>query len=193
VTALADIDDLTARLPAGTITEPARATQLLADVSAAVRRYTGQTFTAETTTERLKVRKNKVRLPQHPVTAVNSVKDLNAVDVPHVIVNNILELDTAVIDTWAWEPRRTGLGYVDVDYAHGYATLPDDLVGFVCQVAARVYGTPGTDGGVSQESLGAYSYQIGSAAAAGAIGFLPAERAWLDDFVFQLGVSYITQ
>lgn len=193
MTALADIDDLAARLPAGTITEPDRATQLLADVSAAVRRYTGQTFTEETTTERLKVRKNKVRLPQRPVTAVNTVKDLNAVDVPYVLVNSVLELDTAVIDTWAWEPRRTGLGYVDVDYDHGYSTLPDDLVGFVCQVAGRAYATPGTDGGVSQESLGAYSYQIGSAAAAGVIGFLPAERAWLDQFVYQLGVSYITQ
>jgi hypothetical protein len=77
---------------------------------------------------------------------------------------------------------------------HGYETLPDDLVGFVCQVAGRAYATPATDGGVSQETLGAYSYTIGSAAAAG-VDRAPPGRAGVARPVFcgQLGVIYVSQ
>lgn len=191
--ALATLTQLKARLPSGTITDDARATQLLADVSAAFRRKTGQTFSQESTTERLKVRKNKIRLPQHPVTAVASVVDLNGTPIVFTRVINILHLDTVVPDWWAWEPRRTALGYADVTYTHGYATLPDDLVGLVCQVASRGYGTVATEAGVSQEQLGPYSYTIGSVAAAGVFGLFAAEEAWLDQFAGVGGVMYVSQ
>lgn len=191
---LATTDDLDARLPSGTITDPARAAQLLADVSAAFRRKTGQTFTEATTTERLKVRKNKIRLPQRPVISVASVVDLNAVPITvFTVVNNVVHLDPMVPDPWAWEPRRTALGFVDVTYTHGYNPLPDDLVGLVCQVAGRGYGTLPTESGVSQESLGAYSYTIGSTAAAGPFGLFAGEEAWLEQFADEGGLIYISQ
>lgn len=190
---LATTDDLAARLPTGTTIDTARAEQLILDVSAAFRRKTGQSFTEETTTERLKVRKNKIRLPQHPVTAVSSVKDLNGTSIVFTRVNNILHLDTVVPDWWAWEPRRTALGYADVNYTHGYNPLPDDLVGLVCQVVARGLGVNPTETGVSQEALGPYSYTIGSAAASGTLGLFASEEAWLDQFADNGGVIYISQ
>lgn len=192
---LASITDLAARLPDGTISDEARATTLLADASGAVRRYTGQTFTEETTTDRLKVHKNKVRLPQRPVTAVTSVKDINGTTIVYTRVREVLHLDTVVPDTWAWEPRRTALGYVDVNYTHGHpdGELPDDLIGFVCQIVGRAYGTPATESGTSQESLGAYAYSTGAAAASGVFGLLTDEKAWLDAFIHHVGVIYVGQ
>lgn len=187
--ALATVDDLEART--GLTLTQARAEALLDDASARVRSYTGQQFTSDTTTDRLRVRNGRVRLPQRPVTAVTSVLDLNAVAVTYTRVNDIVVLDAGVPDTWAWEPRTTGLLYVDVTYEHGYEDdeIPDIIVAVVCQIAGRAYGSPSSDSGVQSESLGSYSYALGAAAGAGPLGLLADERAALDPFRRDLSMA----
>lgn len=190
---LASFDDLTVRLPSGTITDEDRAEALLASASAVVRNYTGQDFTADTTTDRVKVRKGRVRLPQRPVSDVVSVADVNGNAITdYELVNDVLIVSSSVPDTWAWEPRRFSLDFVDVEYTHGYDTIPDDIIAVVCQIAARAYGTPATDAGVQSESVSGYSYAIGAAAAAGPTGLLSDERAVLDAYRRVGGLAYFS-
>lgn len=186
---LATVSKLQSRLTVD-ITDTERAQQLLKDASAAVRSYTGQEFTAGTTTARFRVKRNEVRLPQQPVTDVTAVVDTNG--------NSVLfEWDGADrvrvssnLDTFAAQPWATGVTLVDVTYDHGYDQVPDDIVLVVCQVAGRALGTSPDAAAMSSESLGSYSYSTGGAAASGAAGMLAAERAILDRYRHQ--VSSIT-
>lgn len=180
--ALATVADLEARLARSlTAEETTRADALLDGASARVRSYTGQTFTQATTTDRLRVRSGAVRLPQRPVTDVTAVADMNTNDVTHTWHNGDVVYVTAdVPDSWAWEPRRNGLSWVDVTYEHGYAAVPDDVIEVVCQMVLRAFGQPADGAGFTSESVGTYSYSVGAAAAAGAVGMLADERAALD-------------
>src|SRR5689334_10292990 len=63
--------------------EAARIEALLADASAAVRVYTGQSFTLEERTVRVRARTNVVRLTERPVTEVASVTDIDGNDVSY--------------------------------------------------------------------------------------------------------------
>lgn len=183
--ALATVDDLEDRLGRElTESEAARADAILDDVSAAVILYTGQTFTEATTTIRLKVKYGVVRLPQRPVTEVDAVEDLNGNDVT-------FEWDTrdridVTISGWLnsfeMEPYRLPQRYVNVTYTHGYATVPDAIVGVVCSIALRTLGQSPTDGAVVSESIDDYSYRIGAAGAAGAYGLLQDERESLNRY-----------
>lgn len=182
-TPLATIDDLNRRLKSAlSSSETARAESVLGDVSASVRRHTGQDFTQATTTDRLRVRRGKVRLPQWPVTAVTSVADTNANSVLFSWVADDVVTLSQNLDSFSFEPWSNGFTHVDVTYTHGYATLPDDLVGIVCQIAARVMGAPPEQSGKQSEEIGDYSYTLGAAAAAGPVGLLPAEREALSAF-----------
>lgn len=166
-----------------------RAEALLADASSAfISAAGGQQIIEETTTDRLRVRNRRVTLPQRPVTDVASVVDLNDVAVTFDRRNEVLYLDlTSGLNWFEVEPRRTGLVLVDVEYTHGYPQVPDDVIGVVCQMAARAFGVPASGAGVSQESLGAYSYTVGTAAASGGFGMLPDERRIADSYRHDLG------
>lgn len=170
---LVTIDDIAARLGRDlTDSEEIRAEALVVDVSAAVRAYTGQTFSAEETTRRLHTRAGIVRLPERPVNSVTAVADLDGNDIEFTWYSG----DTLTI---AASPTS---GWVDVTYSHGWEELPADIVAVVCQIVGRALGTPADEGAYQQESIGNYSYTIGPAAAAGATGMLNDERAVLDRY-----------
>lgn len=164
---LATLSDLGARLGLD-LTGDARATALLADVSAKVRGHTGRTFTLIEDDEAVVgVCGGVATLPNGPVTAVSTV----TVD------------GTEVTFTWT-----TGRRVYDIDgiaatvtYSHGYAEVPDEIVAVVCQIAGRAYGVLPTDAG-ADESLGDYSIGASPAAAAGPLGMMNDERATLDRY-----------
>lgn len=181
---LATEADIVARLGrALTAAEAARIDALLADASGSVRRYIPQDLTEATTTDRLKIRNGRVKLPQRPVTAVTAVVSPNGDPV-------IFQWDGAdsiavgcnVPDTFAWEPFRNGMPFVDVTSTHGYAVMPDDIIGVVCSIVMRALGRDPVDAGITSESIQGYSYSLGAAGAAGALGMLQAEKDILDAY-----------
>lgn len=182
---LAIVADLEGRL-GRTFTgeESARAALLLADASAAVRAYTGQLISAATSTARLLLRDGKIRPSQRPIVTVVSVADMDAAVLDHVwYAGPTITVEAAVTD---------GI-WVDLTYDHGFDPVPDDIVAVVCQVAGRAFGVPADQGGISQETIGNYSYSIsgtsrGATAAAGTVGFLNDERAVLDRYRQPLGM-----
>lgn len=177
--ALATVADLEVRLGRPlAAAETMQAGALLDDASATVRTYTGRDFTAATTTERLAVVDGKVHLPQIPVTAVTAVKNTDGGVVSFTWHHgNIVHL-------WAGSFDYTPIGrpYVDVTYTHGTAEVPDAIVSVVCSIAKRALEVPGDSSGLAQESIGAYSYAIGSVAASGGSGLLNPEKMVLDRF-----------
>jgi hypothetical protein len=170
---LATVTDLEGRL--GRVLsedETDRAELLLEDASAAVRSYTGQQFTATANAVvRLRARAGTIRLPQRPITAVDAVENMDG---------------DAVEFTWYAGDKIVLTGYpqdgwFDVTYDYG-GEIPDDIVAVVCQMTARAFGTTPDATGYQSESIGTYSYTVGPAAAAGAVGLLNDERAVLDRY-----------
>lgn len=186
---LATVDDVAARL-GRTLTDAdeTRVEALLADVSGTVRAYTGQQFvevSGDTVTlrphaatdavagtwtwERNIVGGFIVKLPQRPVTAVNSVADSDG---------NPVGYDwPGLDDVWVSTARP-----VVVDYDHGTDEVPADVIAVVCQIVGRAFGAPAEDAGLIGETIGGYSYQRGGAAGAGPAGMLPDERRVLDRY-----------
>lgn len=182
---LATAADVTERLGRVlTDTEAIRVSALLRDASASVRNYMRQDITEATTTVRLRVRNGKIRLPQRPVISVTSVA--NVVGGPIMFSTwegfDTITTSTSVLDSFAVEPYRYGIFAVDVTYKHGYAAVPDDIVGVVCSIVMRALGREPADAGIMSESIQGYSYSVGAAGAAGAFGMLQAERDILDTY-----------
>lgn len=181
MTSLASVPQLQARLTTD-IVDMERALALLDDASAVVRGYTGQDFTQATTTDRVQVKRGWVKLPQRPVTAVSAVVDTN----DNTILFEWLSGDRVQIqpnlDEFSNVPWQGGLKWVDVTYTHGYATVPDEIVAVVCQIAGRALGTSPDAAALTSEGIGSYQYATGGAAASGAAGMLAGERAVLDRY-----------
>lgn len=183
--ALATVADLEARLGRSLdAAESIRAAALLDGTSARVRTYTGQQFDLVVDdAQRLRVRRGQVRLPQRPVVAVASVADTDANDVEFTWhAGDVVHLDAfGSVPRFDLEPYRgNGPMWVDVTYTHGYATAPDDVVEVVCSIVLRAFGSDPSASGITQESVEGYSYSLGAAGAAGAVGMLNDERAALD-------------
>lgn len=174
--ALASVSDVQARLSGSlSATEQSRVRALIDDASAVIVTLTGQTVIREETTERLAVRtinrERVVSLPQRPVNSVASVESVTG--------------DTV---TFEWDGKgklaldsALDLAYVDVTYDHGYDDDNDPrnvigtIAGIVATVAARAFGTPAEESGKTAESIGTYSYSIGSGAAQGGFGLMASE------------------
>lgn len=181
---LATLSDVECRLGREvTGSEADRLGCLLVDASAGVRSYTGQEFTASSSTTRLKVRGGCVRLPQWPVTAVTAVASTAGTALMHTWTSGDRVWLSSSLPI-ANGPSCSGRGpdYVDVTYEHGFDASPPDVVAVVAQMAGRALGTTPGEGGVQSETIAGYSYTLGSAAAAGGLGMLPAERAVLDRY-----------
>lgn len=163
---------------------------LIADASAKVRNFTGQEITQRESTDRIRVtaRDGHIRLPQYPVSAVASVTSVeSSAGIPFFWDG---------ISLWGWgrypqsnieapfynRSRRHGI-VVDVTYTHGYDTVPDDIVGVVCNIVTRAIGAVPDQSGITNESFEGYSYTLGAAAAAGGLGLLPAEREILSSYM----------
>lgn len=164
---LATLNDLEQRL-GKTITDPERATAALADVSAVVRLLAGQTISLATTTVELTPDgTGAVRLQEHPIVSVDNVTDGATT--------------LAYTNTGSWLNASTW-GTVTVTYTHGYDPVPPVVVAVVCQIAGRALTTPPSATGVRQESLGSYSYSLGSTSEAGPFGVLVDERRIIEGF-----------
>lgn len=186
MTQLATSDDLAYRLGRNlTNSEVDRADALLDDASAAVRSYTGQQFVTQEHEDRLPVRRNKIRLPQRPVTAVDTVEDMDGNDVAFTwdAGDTIYLTDyTGRAFQLLFAPRTTPLSFVDITYTAGYETVPEDIVAVICAIAARALGVDPTQTGVTSESLGDASISYGTIGAAGGLGLFPDERAILNRY-----------
>lgn len=166
--ALATVEQLEARLGRA-LEDPSpertRATALLDDASAVVIAETGRDFAVGEQTVRLRARGKKVRLPR-AASAVSEVVGVG--DDPSALeftwyAGTVVDLAAVPLEGW-----------VDVTFTVG--EVPAVVVAVVCQMAARALGVKPDDAGVQSESVGGYSYTVGAAAAAGAVGMLPDER-----------------
>lgn len=185
VAPLATLADIVQRLGRDlTAAEAIRVEALSRDASASVRNYMRQDISAATSTVRLRVRGTKVRLPQRPVTAVTTVANVNGGPIMFSAWEGFdtITISSNLLDTFAWEPFRYGIAAVDVTYTHGWDPVPDDIVGVVCSIVLRALGREPVDAGITSESIAGYSYQLGSAAAAGGFGMLQAEKDVLDTY-----------
>jgi hypothetical protein len=194
---LATVADLETRLGRTlTATEAARAETLLAGVSARVRSYTGQQFERSTSTARVRVRNGRLVLPQRPVSDVLAIKDVDGRNVPFtwhagsgiILGTNGYPPIHPVEAAWYGRHRE----WVDVTYTHGYDQLPADVVEVVCQMALRAFGADPSASSLGQESVEGYSYSLGSAGAAGAVGMLNDEKAALDVYRRRGGTIRVT-
>ena len=180
---LASVADLEARMGRSLpVDEVGRATSILSGVSANVRSYTGQSFTEDETTARLRVKSGRIRFPQRPVTAVVSVE--STAGVPLVFTwdaGDTLMLGSAVT-AFDYEPFRTAPTWVDVTYTHGYATTPADVAEVVIAAAARAFGVGSGSEGLASQSIDGYSESRTPAAVAGPLGLLAEERKILDRY-----------
>jgi hypothetical protein len=179
---LAKTTDLVERLGRDlTEQETIRSQTLLLDASSAVRAAAGGQEISEATSDAFVFpRRERIMLPQVPVTAVNSVKNVIGTDITFswyagftAYVGWDAYLNQFDVEPFYF-PARVPLV---VNYTHGYAVVPDEIVAVVCGIAARALGQPPDTTGVIQESLGGYAYTLGSAAAAGGLGMLDSERA----------------
>lgn len=181
---LIELADLEARLGRTlTATETARVAALMADASARVRNYMRQDVSEATTTATLRVRNGRVRLPQRPVTDVDTVLSINGDPVIYQWDgSDSISSMSNVPDSWAWEPFTSGIQTLTVTYTHGYDPVPDDIVAVTCSVVMRALGREPVDAGIQSESIQGYSYTLGAIGAAGGLGLLDSEKETLDAY-----------
>lgn len=184
---LATSDDVLERLGrALTSEETGKIDGLLLDVSSAIRAYTHQTFTEDTTTTLLPIRNRSVRLMQVPVTAVAGVTDGRGNTLTYEWLTGderIRLLSGGYLNEFELNILpNSRVGKASVTYTHGYETIPDLIVGLACHLALRALGVPSTQSGIMQETITNYSYQIGTAAASGPFGLLASEKELLDSY-----------
>lgn len=167
-----------------------RADELLEKLTGAAKRVAKQQLEAVTDDSiELQGTWDKVlRLPQRPVTAVSAV----AIDGAALTVDVDFTWTRAGKLVRASRPAtllpRMANGYwggehavVTVTYSHGYATIPDDVVGVVLASAARAYTNPAgamshSAGGAAQTHGGAGTFERGG------IGFTPSEKELLRNY-----------
>lgn len=158
---LSDLENVMAR--ALTSDESERAVSLLGYASAVVRTFTGQHFTQVTETVRLPVRGGRCRLPQYPVTDVSAVAIAEGSAITFSwVAGQVVDCNPSTINAFEIEPFRTRLQWVDVTYTHGYATVPADVVGVVCDIVAAALASPPEDSGVQTETLGPFTTSYGT-------------------------------
>lgn len=111
----------------------------------------------------------KIFLPQVPVISVASVvEDGEALVVTDDYILGQYGILHRVDDDWA-----TGIQIVTLTYTHGYATIPDDVVGVCTRAASRAYqaglaaAAVGAVSGVTAMTLGDYSFSLGTGAGGG--------------------------
>lgn len=76
--------------------------------------------------------------------------------------------------------RTAGQPVFEVVYVHGADAAPAEIVAVVCNVVLRAFGHKPEEGALIHEQIQGYSYQVGTAGAAGPVGLLPDEKATLD-------------
>lgn len=161
---------------------------VLMRVSSKVRRYTGQTIGAATSTAS---GRSPLVLPQYPVNSVASVVTAagtavsaddwflrgNVITAPVCPGINDFEINYGPYPAAA----REKYGWITVQYASGWATLPDELLELLCSIAARVAAGAGTaEAGLRTRTVGGESLTF--AAEAISLDLTDREQAQLDGF-----------
>jgi len=145
--ALATIVDVEARLGRElTVGEENQATAWLSDASAMFVQRAVQKFEVSESTVRLFPRDGVVRLVQRPVIEIVSVTDIDGVELDYTYdgFQSIYELGS-------YSP-------VIVNYEHGSATVPDDVVAVVAGMVVRTVLIPAdAAAGIQQQSVGPFS------------------------------------
>jgi hypothetical protein len=153
---------------------PDTADGLLARASTRLRRAAGQPITSSTSTVRLPVEDGTVLLPAPPVTAVASVLGVDCTGATYTLA--------------CWSRQDTvitvpcGTTEVEVEYTHGYPTVPDGIVELACAIASRLAATPAdAEGLLRSRSIDDFSETFATEAIAAAGDLLPGEREALED------------
>jgi hypothetical protein len=193
---LATVDDVAAVSRDVPDADQARVTRLIELVSARVQRYTGQTIEAVADdVVTITPHDGDLRLPQRPVTAISSIvvrgdtldPTLYTFTAGGVVRRTApgtagagafgISSGWPASGEWPWPPLAT-----IVTYDHGYATIPDDLVSVVAELAAQSWlgGDRAAEGKIG-ESIDGYSeswYRRASPTTA----WDPAHKAILDSY-----------
>lgn len=163
--ALATISDVEARLGRSlTVAETSKANAYLADASALFTQRAVQKFEVSESTVRLFPRDGVVRLVQRPVISIGYVRDIDGVDIDY---------------TWDGRQSLYDLGDfrgVVVNYEHGSADIPNDVVAVVAGMVARTLSiSPDAAAGVQQQAVGPFSQSYASWAVGAQVMMSPAE------------------
>lgn len=194
MSALASQADLEARFGRDlTGEEVARVEALLADASALVRSYTGQSFEqVDDETVTLPAVGGRITLPRRPVRGVSRVVAVGGgVALPDFTVSDWVfdGIDTVRIGDGAtvinlpeaWWDEDGYPGTYQVTYSYGYAEVPPDVVAVVCGMTTRVLQNPSN---LRSETVGSYSvtYSIPATGEALGINLSRYERQVLDRY-----------
>lgn len=163
--ALATVAEVEARLGRSlTTAEISKANAYLTDASALFIQRAIQKFEVGESTVRLFPKDGVVRLTQRPVLEVISVKDIDGVEVDF---------------TWDGRQSLYDLGDfrgVTVNYEHGSADIPADVVAVVAGMVARTLSiSPDAVTGVTQQSVGPFSQTFATWAVGAQVMMSPAE------------------
>ena len=163
--ALATIADVEARLGRSlTVAEITKANAYLADASAMFVQRAVQKFEVNESTVRLFPKDGVVRLVQRPVIEVVSVKDIDGIEVDYTFDGHQSLYDLG------------DLRGITVNYEHGSANIPDDVVAVVAGMVARTLSiSPDAAAGVTQQSVGPFSQSYATWAVGAQVMMSPAE------------------
>ena len=163
--ALATIADVEARLGRSlTAGETTKATAWLTDASAMFIQRAIQKFEVNESTVRLFPRDGIVRLVQRPVIEVVTVTDLDGVEIDYTF-----DGFQSLYDLGSYTP-------VTVNYEHGSADIPDDVVAVVAGMVVRTLQIPAdAAAGIQQQSVGPFSQSYANWAVGGQVLMSPSD------------------
>jgi hypothetical protein len=163
--ALATISDVEARLGRSlTVGEIPKANAYLQDASALFIQRAVQKFEVGESTVRLFPKDGVVRLTQRPVIEVVTVKDIDGVEIDFTFDGHQSLYDLG---------DRRG---VKVNYEHGSANIPQDVIGVVAGMVARTLSiSPDAAAGVQQQAVGPFSQSYATWAVGAQVMLSPAE------------------
>ena len=175
--ALATIADVEARLGRSlTVAETSKANAYLTDASAMFVQRAVQKFEVSESTVRLYPKDGVVRLTQRPVIEVISVKDIDGIECDYTFDGHQSLYDLGE------------LRGVTVNYEHGSANIPDDVVAVVAGMVARTLSiSPDAAAGVTQQSVGPFSQTYATWAVGAQVMMSPAEMKVAD---YYRGLSF---
>lgn len=163
--ALANIADVEARLGRSlTAGETSKATAWLTDASAMFVNVAVQKFEVGESNVRLFPRDGIIRLVQRPVIEVVSVTDIDGVEIDFTFDGH-----QSLYDLGSVTP-------VIVNYEHGSADIPDDVVATVAGMVVRTLQIPAdAAAGIQQQSVGPFSQSYATWAVGGQVRMSPAD------------------
>ena len=163
--ALATIADVEARLGRTlTVAETSKANAYLADASAMFVQRAVQKFEVSESTVRLFPKDGVVRLVQRPVIEIITVKDIDGNEIDYTFDGHQSLYDLG---------DQRG---VTVNYEHGSANIPDDVVAVVAGMVARTLSiSPDAAAGVQQQAVGPFSQSYATWAVGAQVMLSPAE------------------